>query len=70
MQAVMDCVFTNALVLQLDEKSEQLRITKLALEEKRSQALEAESHSRQLEDRYMKNASILHDRTIADLRVS
>ena len=55
---------------QLDEKTQQQKMTELALEEKRSQLIEAESHAREVEDRYITNASIVHDRTVNDLRVS
>lgn len=59
----------SLLYLQLDDKKEALRLTRLNLDEKSSQVLEAETHARDLEDRYIKNASILHDRTVSDLRV-
>lgn len=65
------CLRCNAVFVdQLDEKSQQLKMTELALEEKRSQLVEAETHAREVEDRYITNASIIHDRTVNDLRVS
>ncbi|XP_067936393.1 trichohyalin-like [Watersipora subatra] len=53
---------------QLDEKTHQHKVTELALGEKRAELLDAESHAREVEDRYITNAAVVHDRTVKDLR--
>lgn len=54
----------------MSEKTEQCNLTQIELESKRSQLVEAEVHARDVEDRYITNTSIVHDRTVNDLRVS
>ena len=56
--------------IQLSEKSEQCKLVQIELESKRSQLVEAEVHAREVEDKYITNTAVIHDRTVNDLRVS
>jgi len=55
--------------LQLDERSEQQRITQLTLDEKRTQCSQAERRAREVEEHYLNSTQRIHEKVTNDLKV-
>lgn len=55
---------------QLDQRTEQHRLSQQLLEEKRTELLKTETQLRELEDKYYASSSMVNDKLTQDLRVS
>lgn len=61
--------FIVLLHLQLEQRTEQQKMTQFALEEKRTELLSSETRLKDLEEKYYNNTVQLQDKVTSDLRV-
>ena len=58
------------ILLQLEQKMEQHKLTESALNDKRAELLKSETQLREIEDKYYSSTITIQDKLVQDLRVS